>query len=304
MDGETPTVYVPDSSTTDTTWTDNGLTAGEYVWIVQALFDGYPSQESNAVRETVAGSGLAVSGPSSVAIAEGDTELWTLSATGTDTPVSDLVWSIVAGADSTHFTLTAGGVRAFGAATDYEAPHDADGDGTYELSVQVSDDTDDATATISVSLSNRNETPTVDAGADQPGVEEGATVTLSGAGEDPDAADTLLYAWTQTGGDTVTLSAPTEAVTTFAAPTGLTEDAVLTFNLLVTDAGGLSAEDGATVTVAAGDAQTGPEIVGPTSFTVVEGETAVGTIRAADDDTPAADLVWSMAGGATAVTSR
>ena len=52
------------------------------------------------------------------------------------------------------------------------------------------------------------------------------------------------------------------------------------------------------MTVAAGDAQTGPEIVGPTSFTVVEGETAVGTIRAADDDTPAADLVWSMAGGA------
>ena len=42
----------------------------------------------------------------------------------------------------------------------------------------------------------------------------------------------------------------------------------------------------------------GSEIVGPTSFTVVEGETAVGTLMATDADTPAADLVWSTAGDA------
>ena len=299
VDGETPTVYVPDTSTTDTTWTDNGLTPGDYVWIVQALFDGYPSPESNAARETVAGSGLQVSGPTSFTIVEGDTEeVWTLSATGTDTPAADLVWSISGGADSGHFTLSASGVLAFAAAKDYEAPDDADGDGTYDVTVQVSDDADDATAAISVSLSNRNEEPTADAGADQPGVEEGATVTLSGTGEDRDAGDTLQYAWTQTGGDAVTLSAPSASLTTFAAPTGLTEDAVLTFTLRVTDDGGLSGEDDLAVTVVAGEAQTGPEVTGPTSFTVVEGETAVGTLSATDDDTPAADLVWSIAGGA------
>ena len=55
VDGGTPTVYVADTGTTDTTWTANGLVPGEYVWIVQALFDGYPSPESNAVRKTVAG---------------------------------------------------------------------------------------------------------------------------------------------------------------------------------------------------------------------------------------------------------
>ena len=42
----------------------------------------------------------------------------------------------------------------------------------------------------------------------------------------------------------------------------------------------------------------GLEAVGPTSFAVVEGETAVGTLRATDPDTPTADLVWSIAGGA------
>ena len=49
----------------------------------------------------------------------------------------------------------------------------------------------------------------------------------------------------------MTLSAPSAAVTTFTAPSGLTEDAVFTFTLRVTDVGGLSGEDAATVTVLA-----------------------------------------------------
>ena len=90
------------------------------------------------------------------------------------------------------------------------------------------------------------------------GVDEGATVTLRGSGVDPDAGDTLQYSWTQTGGDGVALSAASEASTTFAAPTGLTEDAVLTFSLRVTDAGGLVGEDATTVTVASDGAQRPP----------------------------------------------
>ena len=298
VNGEAPTVYVADTATTDTTWTDNGLAAGEYVWVVQALFDRYPSPESNAVRETVSGNGLRVAAPTSFAVVEGETAVGTLRAADTDTPAADLVWSIRGGADSGHFALSAGGVLTLAAAKDYEAPDDAGGDGAYDLTVQVSDGTDDATAGIRVSLSNRNEAPTADAGADQTGVEEAATVTLTGSGQDPDAGDTLQYAWTQTGGATVTLSAASAAVTTFAAPTGLTEDAALTFTLQVTDAGGLSGQDEVAVTVVPGEPQAGPEVAGPTSFAVVEGDTAVGTLRATDTDTPAADLVWSIAGGA------
>ena len=240
----------------------------------------------------------AVIGPTSFTVVEGETAVGTLRATDPDTPPADLVWSMAGGADRGHFTLGAGGVLAFAGTKDYEAPDDAGGDGTYELTVRVSDGTDDATATVRVSLSNRNEAPAADAGADQPDVEEGATVTLRGTGEDPDAGDALRYAWTQTDGAAVTLSAPSSVVTTFAAPTGLAGDAVLLFTLRVTDAGGLYAEDAVTVTVVAADVQTGPAVIGPTSFTVVEGETAVGTLRATDPDTPPADLVWSMAGGA------
>ena len=41
-----------------------------------------------------------------------------------------------------------------------------------------------------------------------------------------------------------------------------------------------------------------PSITTQSAFTVVEGETAAGTMTAEDEDTPAADLVWSISGGA------
>ena len=242
--------------------------------------------------------GLEIVSPTSFTVVEGETAVGTLMATDADTPPADLVWSPAGGADSGHFTLDESGALRFAVPKDYEAPDDAGGDGTYELTAQVSDGTDAATAAIRVALANRNEAPTANAGADQSGVQEGATVTLRGGGEDLDAGDMLQYAWMQTGDATVTLSTPAAATTTFAAPTGLTADVVLLFTLRVTDAGGLSAADTVAVTVVRGGGQTGLEIVGPTSFTVVEGETAVGTLMATDADTPPADLVWSPAGGA------
>ena len=38
-------------------------------------------------------------------------------------------------------------------------------------------------------------------------------------------------------------------------------------------------------------------VTGTTAFTVTEGETAVGTLTATDEDTPAGDLAWSITGG-------
>ena len=257
-DGEAPTAHVEDTGSMDTSWTDESVPSGDYVYAVQSLFDGYPSPESNRVTVTVAAEPAApeVSGPTAFTVVEGATAVGTLSATDTDTAAADLVWSLSGGADSSHFTLSAGGALAFAAAKDYEAPDDAGSDGTYNVTVQVSDGVNNTTADISVALSNLNEAPTADAGADQSDVEAGASVTLSGSGADPDAGDTLQYAWTQTVGATVTLSAPAAAITTFAAPTGLTENAVLTFTLRVTDAGGLFEEDEVSVTVMAAEALT------------------------------------------------
>lgn len=93
-----------------------------------------------------------------------------------------------------------------------------------------------------------NSAPTADAGSDQ-NVGELTVVTLSGSGTDPEN-DTLTFGWVQTSGATVVLATPDAANATFTAPdvaTGAPQ--TLTFELTVTDPGGLSSTDAVTVIV-------------------------------------------------------
>jgi hypothetical protein len=72
--------------------------------------------------------------------------------------------------------------------------------------------------------------PTANAGAPQ-SVDGAELVTLHGSGTQAQGR-TLTYAWTQTGGEPVTLSSSTAAEPTFTAPN---VDTVLTFQLITTD---------------------------------------------------------------------
>ena len=299
-DGNDATVLVANTGPTWTTWTDADLETGTYVYTVQALYDVlYASRSSDEARATVgdvAGTAApSVDEPRTYTVLEGETAVATLTATDEDTSAQAFSWSITGGADSDAFAITTAGVLAFTSAKDFESPDDAGGDGTYAVTVQVSDGKQSGTADLSVTLSNRNEAPTANAGADQDGIEGGVTVSLSGMGTDPDADDTLSYGWTQTAGTTVTLSATDAAATNFTAPLDLSADETLRFRLRVTDAGGLHAEDEVATTVGAAAA---PAVTGVTTFMVIEGETAVGTLTATDEDTSAGDLTWSLAGGA------
>ena len=93
-----------------------------------------------------------------------------------------------------------------------------------------------------------NGAPTANAGPDHSNVEPWATVTLQGSGTDSDGS-IASYAWTQTGGTTVTLSSSTVASPTFAAP-AVVNGATLIFSLMVTDNLGLqSTADTVTITV-------------------------------------------------------
>ena len=234
-------------------------------------------------------------------VQEGETAVGTLAATDADTAAADLVWTIpsgtAGGADAGKFTLGRAGVLTFAAAKDFEDPDDANTDGSYQVTVQVSDGGLTDTADLSVTLTDRNEAPTANAGADQDNVAQGATVTLSGSGTDPDAGDVLSYAWTKTAGSAVTLSDADKATASFAVPSGLTTDATFTFKLKVTDKAGLYNEDTVSVTVA-GTSTASPQITSGSSFAVVEGDTAVATLTATDEDTDTADLTWTLSGGA------
>ena len=87
-----------------------------------------------------------------------------------------------------------------------------------------------------------------DAGYDEK-VGEGERVTLDGTrSRTPRTGATLTYAWTQTGGPTVTLDDATAARPAFVAPS-VSSPTDLTFSLVVNDGTNTSAPDTVTVTV-------------------------------------------------------
>ncbi len=75
-------------------------------------------------------------------------------------------------------------------------------------------------------------------------------VTLDGSGSSHIGSGTLNYAWTQTGGSTVTLSGANTAAPSFTTPSHAT---VLTFSLTVSDKTGSSKPDSVTVRVPGSD---------------------------------------------------
>jgi len=104
---------------------------------------------------------------------------------------------------------------------------------------------------------NTNTGPTANAGSDKT-VKSEVTVTLNGSGSsDPDYG-IPLFNWTQTEGDTVSLSDATSVTPSFTAPTVSDDNKkTLTFQLKVTDNGGLNSADTIVVTVEKNDEDSG-----------------------------------------------
>jgi hypothetical protein len=88
-----------------------------------------------------------------------------------------------------------------------------------------------------------NDAPVADAGPDQIGIVAGQVRLDGSASFDPDG-DPITFQWTQTAGPSVTLSAPTSAVTTFTAVEGQSYG----FRLTVRDSQGAQGLDGVTIT--------------------------------------------------------
>lgn len=93
-----------------------------------------------------------------------------------------------------------------------------------------------------------NQPPLANAGADQ-SVNEGTVATLNGsASTDPDGSP-LIYRWDQVSGTTVTLSSSSVPQPTFSAPAVGAAGECLSFQLTVTDSGGVQARDTCIVNV-------------------------------------------------------
>ena len=236
------------------------LPPGSYTLTATAYADSGGRGEERGSLEvsfTVAAGVLSVTTPGPFTVAEGETAVAELAASKTGIG-GTASWSIPAGtaggADGAAFALTPEGVLSLVAAKDFEAPDDADGDGVWEVTVEaaVAAGAQSATAALLVTLTDVNEAPVAQASASPTRVREGVEVTLDGReSTDPDAGDTLTYAWTQDqdGAPRVVLSDANTAQPVFTSPSDLAAETELGFTLRVTDAAGLHAEATVTVTV-------------------------------------------------------
>ena len=210
--------------------------------------------------------------------------------------------------DHTPFTITAQGELQTNSPLDFEQPADADGNSIYEVVVSVEDGeeengneagTDDSIL-VTIHVTDMDEAGTVSLPPDPPQ----ALTPLTARLDDPDrdAGHTVSWQWASSANRT----GPWTAIGGATAPSYTPQASDVTKYLRATatyqdrHARNQSAFSDASAQVTAHAQSVAPEITSETTFTVDEGTTAVETLTANDQDSAAADLAWSKAGGADA----
>ncbi len=172
---------------------------------------------------------------------------------------------------------------------------------TYEVTVTATDDQNTSdTVTLTIEVTDVDEAGTVSLPPDPPQ----ALTPLTARLDDPDrdAGHTVSWQWASSANRT----GPWTAIGGATAPSYTPQASDVTKYLRATatyqdrHARNQSAFSDASAQVTAHAQSVAPEITSETTFTVDEGTTAVETLTAEDQDTAAADLEWSKAGGADA----
>lgn len=158
-----------------------------------------------------------------------------------------------------------------------------------------------ATVIVNVTDVRVNEPPVAVAGENQEVMEGSETTLAGGESHDPDG-DAIAFAWTQLSGPAVALSDAANAAPTFVAPQVDENGETLTFELTVTDAGGLQSK--ATTMVTVTRANDPPVANAGESRTVTEGDTvALDASGSFDSDGRIAAYLWTQTHGEHATLS-
>ena len=157
-----------------------------------------------------------------------------------------------------------------------------------------------ANATTIVNVTWVNQPPVANAGQNQT-VNEGSLVTLDGsASTDPDDG-IASYSWTQLSGPPVTLNS-SAAQCTFTAPSVPRTGQAFTFQLTVTDKGGLKST--ATVTVTVQWVDTPPVVSAGNNVWILSKDQATTVIAGTATDADGDSLTYAWSGGNTQLGSR
>ena len=205
--------------------------------------------------------------------------------------------------DDTPFTITAQGELQTNSPLDYEQPADADGNNIYEVVVSAGAGNEagtDDSILVTIHVTDMDEAGTVSLPPDPPQ----ALTPLTARLDDPDrdAGHTVSWQWASSANRT----GPWTAIGGATAPSYTPQTSDVTKYLRATatyqdrHARNQSAFSDASAQVTAHAQSVAPEITSAATFTVDEGTTAVETLTANDQDSAAADLAWSKAGGADA----
>jgi len=238
------TVLVADTGTTGTSYADTTAVAatcyGYRVSAINGVGAGAASTEATATADDVPGQ---VSGLTAAA-APGQIDLsWSTPADGGD-PISGYRIERRACAGTWAVLVADTGTAGTGYSDTTVVPA-----ACYGYRVSAFNGVGAGAASGESTATAVNLAPTADAGADQV-VDEAVTVTLDATNSsDPDNG-IASYLWSQLSGTVVTLSDPSASQPSFTAPGVDTGGDSLTFQLMVTDAGGLpSAADTVSITV-------------------------------------------------------
>ncbi len=159
-----------------------------------------------------------------------------------------------------------------------------------------------APSEVDVTIKNINRAPTAAVAMSTLTVAEGAPVTLTATGEDPDG-DTLSFAWVQGSGPNAVLTGANTATVTFNAPR-VSADSTMTLVVRASDGKLSSADQTVTITITNG-ANTRPVAVagGPSTGKNAEEVTLDGT-GSSDADGDALTYTWTQVAGPTVMLTE
>lgn len=230
--------------------------------------------------------------------------------TATDANFDSVTYAITGGSDASRFTIDAtSGALSFANAPDFEGPSDADGNNVYRLQVTASDGNGgNASAFINVTVTDEPEGPPPNSAPEfvSPFAFSAAENTIEIGNLNAIDADNDTLSYSIIAGadiESFAINPNTGAISFYSAvdfenPSDANGDNVYTARVLVIDNNG--GADTATISVTVTDvAENGaPSLTSPSSYTVAENGTSVGTVQAFDPNGDA--LTYAITGGSDA----